>query len=97
MQKSLGLAQSPNIDIGQAALSCLDFFLTYGEYLYYYTYLYYYLTNVDDLRATVDTLEFMHIVMTMLHSSHVQCHPAIYQTFLIFAAYGVVDFIIIIS
>jgi hypothetical protein len=32
LQKSLAIAQSPNIAIGQAALSCLDYFLTYGEF-----------------------------------------------------------------
>jgi hypothetical protein len=32
----------------------------------------------------------------MLHSPYVQCHPAIYQTFLTFVAYGVVDFIMIV-
>jgi len=34
MQKSLAIAQSPNIDIGQAALSCLNYFLTFSEYFY---------------------------------------------------------------
>ena len=65
----------------------------------YHIYWYYYLiiVNVGDLRANVDTLEFMHMVMSMLHSPYVQCHPAIHQTFLSFVAYGAVDFIIIVS
>lgn len=34
LQKSLAISQSPNIDIGQAALSCFNYFLTYSEYFH---------------------------------------------------------------
>ena len=63
----------------------------------YYTYWYYYLINAGDLRANLNTLEFMCVVMSMLHSPHVQYCSAVYQTFLTFAAYGAVNFVIIIS
>jgi len=52
--------------------------------------------TIDDLRANVNALEFMHLVMSMLHSPYVQYHLAIYQTFLNFVAYGAFNFIIII-